>query len=287
MKPRNRPPHQRSPEGTQRSPHPINETRPIPRDTAAAIQGVKDLKQNFGLILDRFASWRPETPWSLGNDSKVKFTEKDQGKMIFSFDLDAHKSLLSAHQRRWKKILEHYANTGYRISHFQLHSATRVIVGLGADSVLETNIRLHRVYGFPIIPASALKGVCRAYAKLIDGRADDDEEFTEVFGKPPPDAAAGKVIFFDAIPADPNALRLELDVMNPHYSSYYQGNDAPADYLNPVPIFFLTIAPCQPFLFAVAGKDDRLAQLAQTWLQEALQNMGIGAKTTSGYGLWR
>jgi CRISPR-associated protein Cmr6 len=101
-------------------------------------------------------------------------------------------------------------------------------------------------------------------------------------------SSAGKVIFFDAIPTNPENLVMDLDVMNPHYSDYYQGgNTPPADYLNPCPVFFLTIAPNSKFLFAVASEDRILVQQAQTWLQTALRKMGVGAKTTAGYGLWR
>ncbi|WP_206752025.1 type III-B CRISPR module RAMP protein Cmr6 [Rhodothermus marinus] len=175
----------------------------------------------------------------------------------------------------------------YIVQMFTLCAASRVIVGLGAESVLETSIRLHRIYGFPIIPGSALKGVTRAYARLVEGKDEDDPIFAEVFGKSPPKAQAGKVIFFDAIPANPSNLTLELDVMNPHYGPYYQGVAPPADYHNPVPVFFLTIGPGSEFLFAVASRERGLAERAQGWLTKALTEMGIGAKTVAGYGLWR
>lgn len=41
--------------------------------------------------------------------------------------------------------------------------AWRTIVGLGTDSVYETGITLHHIYGFPYIPASAIKGLLRNY----------------------------------------------------------------------------------------------------------------------------
>src|SRR3954453_22283347 len=40
----------------------------------------------------------------------------------------------------------------------------RMVVGLGAESILETSITLHRTYGVPIIPGSALKGLAAAAA---------------------------------------------------------------------------------------------------------------------------
>jgi hypothetical protein len=97
---------------------------------------------------------------------------------------------------------------------------------------------------------------------------------------------AGQVLFLDAIPANPANLTLELDVMNPHYGPYYQRSEPPADYHNPEPVFFLTIGPGSEFLFAVASRERGLAERAQGWLTKALTEMGIGAKTVAGYGLW-
>ncbi|MCX8167302.1 MAG: type III-B CRISPR module RAMP protein Cmr6 [Candidatus Micrarchaeota archaeon] len=44
-----------------------------------------------------------------------------------------------------------------------LATSSRLIVGLGSTSVLETSIKLHHIYGVPYIPSSALKGILRAY----------------------------------------------------------------------------------------------------------------------------
>nr|WP_240910782.1 type III-B CRISPR module RAMP protein Cmr6 [Thermococcus sp. MAR1] len=51
-----------------------------------------------------------------------------------------------------------------------MHTKTRLVVGLGDESVYETSIRLLRNYGVPYIPGSALKGIARSYAieKLVE-----------------------------------------------------------------------------------------------------------------------
>jgi CRISPR-associated protein Cmr6 len=246
-------------------------------------------------------------------------------------------------------MLDAYRAQGYTVQRFTLRAASRVVVGLGAESVLETSIRLHRVYGFPIIPGSALKGLARGYGlwniatglgisglsykeltereqsgertplqklekcieevelekrqqllrelqtdpalppkapiRQLDMEAFDQQVdfLRDVFGIA---GQAGKVIFFDAIPANPDTLKLELDVMNPHYAPYYQGTQPPADYHNPVPVFFLTVGPGSEFLFAIASQRADLANKARDWLKQALKEMGIGAKTVAGYGLW-
>ena len=53
----------------------------------------------------------------------------------------------------------------------------RLAIGLGSGSVFETSISLHHVYGFPYIPASAVKGALRSY--LITNLFGEDETENE------------------------------------------------------------------------------------------------------------
>jgi CRISPR-associated protein Cmr6 len=157
---------------------------------------------------------------------------------------------------------------------------------LGAAHVLETGITLHRLFGLPIIPGSALKGAAKAYAQLVEGRTDDDPELVAVFGTT---EQAGSVIFFDAIPLE--VPKFQLDIMNPHYPNYYreQGGKPPADWESPSPVFFLTVH-ATPYLFAIAARSEqgnRLLDLAEKWLKGALADLGIGAKTSADYGYWQ
>ena len=39
----------------------------------------------------------------------------------------------------------------------------RMVIGLGNESVYETSMILHHIYGIPYIPGSAIKGVVRSY----------------------------------------------------------------------------------------------------------------------------
>ncbi|WP_060635805.1 type III-B CRISPR module RAMP protein Cmr6 [Pyrinomonas methylaliphatogenes] len=230
---------------------------------------------NPGLWLDHFTEWEERR----GELKRAEASDKRQ-RIPRSFNFPELCQLLSAYRNRWDRMLDALRTQNYIVQKFTLRAASRVIVGLGAESVLETSIRLHRIYGFPIIPGSALKGVTK------EGKNESDPVFVDIFGKSPPESQAGKVIFFDAIPANPANLTLELDVMNPHYAPYYQGVAPPADYHNPVPVFFLTIGPGSEFLFAVASREKHLAERAREWLIEALTEIGIGAKTVAGYGLW-
>ena len=164
----------------------------------------------------------------------------------------------------------------------------RLVVGLGAESVLETSISLHRTYGVPYIPGSALKGLAAAAAHkhLTDPdwrKVRDDGTMGAshqlLFGDT---TSSGHVTFHDAlwIP-EGERLFLDLDVMTVHHPKYYQGEGVPpADWDNPVPVAFLTTRG--RFLLAVTGPEVWAAAALEI-LQEALEQDGIGAKT-AGYG---
>ena len=96
----------------------------------------------------------------------------------------------------------------------------------------------------------------------------------------------GEVIFYDAFPTDLPETLFEIDIINVHYQDYYTsgGTTPPADYLSPVPIFFLTVAPSVPFRFLAVCKDPELKCTLSEWLKGALKEKGIGAKTALGYG---
>ncbi len=86
---------------------------------------------------------------------------------------------------------------------------------------------------------------------------------------------------------------LRVDVLNPHYKQYYENAVAPGDWMNPVPIFFLTIPPKSKFMFAVrfvppsgtpTGYASRWKKLMETAFELAFEWLGFGAKTAVGYG---
>lgn len=163
---------------------------------------------------------------------------------------------------------------------------SRLIVGLGDSGVAETGITLHHTYGVPYIPGSALKGLAAAYAHL---RLDGDDwrrgraNHTIMFGTT---ETGGYITFFDApyIPGSAKDDRpLAEDVMTVHHPHYYVGDTPapPADWDSPNPVPFLTATGC--YLIAVAGPQE-WARTALMILGMALRDMGIGAKTSAGYG---
>jgi len=165
----------------------------------------------------------------------------------------------------------------------------RMVVGLGAESVLEVSIGLHRTYGAPYIPGSALKGLAAAAAhkNLEDSswrKVKEDGEIGNshriLFGD---QESSGYVTFHDAlwVPSG-DKLPLDLDVMTVHHPDYYQGKESPpADWDNPTPVAFLSARG--KYLLAVTGPEEWV-DAAMKILKEALEKEGIGAKTASGYG---
>lgn len=202
------------------------------------------------------------------------------------------------------------------IKYFEAKIDWRLVVGLGNESVYETSMTLHHIYGIPYIPASAVKGVVRSCV-ITEGfdneiKAIKDAGFCDIFGCPRifegensyyNEDRQGKVRFFDVYAlSKPN---IKVDIMNPHYSDYYMEKQVhgvplpPADYLSPVPVNFLTVENALFQFMLGIRKDDNKSicsgiftgktplDIINISLKEALTKHGIGAKTAVGYGYLR
>lgn len=165
----------------------------------------------------------------------------------------------------------------------------RLVVGLGAESVLETAITLHRTWGVPYLPGSALKGLAaRAARQRLDPPWEvTSEPYQVLFGDT---TSAGHLTFHDAlwIPFDTRTgtaatkQPLAFDVMTVHHPDYYSGKDVPpADWDDPNPVPFLTAQGS--YLVALTGPP-RWVEVAFEILKGALAEDGLGAKTAAGYG---
>ena len=186
--------------------------------------------------------------------------------------------------RRWEQAVKGLDGAQTRYA----QAVGRLAIGLGGESVLETSIALHRTYGVPYIPGSALKGLASAYAHqyLEDERwRKGGEAHVVMFGDT---KRAGYVTFFDALYVPGSGLDgrpLWPDVITVHHPKYYQGSGAslapPADWDSPNPVPFLTATGT--YLLALAGPR-AWVDAAFGILETALRDMGIGAKTSSGYG---
>lgn len=161
------------------------------------------------------------------------------------------------------------------------------VTGLGRNHPVENGFAWHQTLGTPYLPGSSVKGIVRSWVKVW--KEEPDVVINRIFG--PRDSishSVGSVIFLDAIPTA--QILLKSDVMTPHYGPYYQGNEPPADWHNPVPVPFLVVDTKQDFLFGLIPRrltsmqDKADCRKATEWLKDALKYIGGGAKTASGYG---
>lgn len=286
-------PPRRGGSGGPLSPRPQPTSRPyplLPRPTRQFWETLQQKTANPGLLFDRFA---PEAA-VFGDEATTTPRRDFLRQVIEAAERLAASDLAREILGRWEATVR---AAGAEPVVVELQS--RLVTGLGAHGPLEIGFRFDRM-GFPVLPGSGLKGVARAYAHLLEGLEESNEDFRRIFGRAPQkehqgepkkDAEAGSLVFFDAYPEP--GWRLELDVMTPHFPNYYAGKALPTPWQNPNPITFLTVAPGARYRIAIGLRrgvedpDGRLRHLALQWLVRGLALLGFGAKTTSGYGVFR
>lgn len=244
------------------------------RDCLSQVHTGQEKHANAGLWLDKYINEQARED----TESRRKFV----GQVSTLPIPEAYETFY----HRWKKML---TDCGALTRRARVKG--RMVVGLGTESVLETSVTLHRTYGVPYIPGSALKGLAASYArqKLSDEWYKDGEAYKVVFGDT---EDAGYITFFDALYIPGTGHKGQMlypDVITVHHPEYYQGAtgiQAPADWNSPTPIPFLSATGT--YLIALAAPE---LQNAGEWnnatfdiLEGALKMLGIGAKTSSGYG---
>lgn len=186
------------------------------------------------------------------------------------------------------------------IESFMVKTTSPLIIGNGGQSVLETHLALHAIYGVPYLPGTAIKGVaahyCHRYLGTVDDRFLENGSYYQVlFGSK--DVAAN-IIYYDAYPeADHISNMLELDVLTPHHQEYYQSGQsagnaagrAPREDDSPIPFSFLSVQGS--FRIALGWLADHEDTQTEQWLKVArrvvvgaLEQAGIGGKINAGYG---
>jgi CRISPR type III-B/RAMP module RAMP protein Cmr6 len=150
---------------------------------------------------------------------------------------------------------------------------------------IELLVQIASVFGSSVHdwqPDSDFAWACASFwpatAPVVRQRLDE-------MGRPGPHVVGG-IRFLPAYPWFSPEKDLELDVINCHHPSYYHGKPEMAgapDVEEPMVLYFPVIAPGHVFAFALTGPP-RLRSLAAAWLREGLAVLGLGAKTTAGYG---
>ena len=180
---------------------------------------------------------------------------------------------------RWEKLLTRMP--GMKTSVIKV--TDRMIIGMGDAGVLETGVTLQQSYGTPYIPGSALKGLARHFLHAVLHQPLDGEQAKVLFGDT---TTSGYITFYDAWfkPQSADGKPLCLDVITTHHPKYYQqrGEEPPSDFDDPIPVTFLTATG--DYLLALAGPTDKWTIFACDLLRQALEEAGVGGKTSSGYG---
>lgn len=258
---------------------------PVYAELRESLQPDRLVSANTGLIHDRYADiwsgaerrWKPVTG-DCGPSARKQFLEAIRDGLT-ERRAAVGPLLATLHDRRaalWRQC-------GARVVDLALEAP--LVSGLGMTHALDAGLVWERNLGIPFLPASSLKGAARAWAEQWG--ALDRTTAVRIFGDLT-DQGAGWVVFQALYPLDVPGLR--LDVLNPHFGAYYRDpGTAPADWLSPEPVFFLTVMPGTRFRTALlsraeAGGND--LDMATDCLREALANLGAGAKTALGYGVF-
>jgi CRISPR-associated protein Cmr6 len=252
--------------------------------SSACRKALLDLKPapetNAGLLRDRRLRYHKETKpgWKPGDPTPEVELLRDLA------DLAAAEPYKGAFED-WKKQI---TDNGWLL--LEAVTAGPLAVGLGNASPLEVGLTLHHTYGMPVLPGSAVKGLCRRVAaRLLAEKKIEQEPFDALFGKP---EAAGCFVFHDAWydPATVEGKPFHRDVVTVHHQKYYgsRGKDAwPTDFDDPVPVPFLVVRPEARFLFTVQCPSTEWHGFVGEMLKHALEKEGIGGKTNAGYGRFK
>ncbi|WP_270165788.1 type III-B CRISPR module RAMP protein Cmr6 [Paenibacillus sp. SYP-B4298] len=180
---------------------------------------------------------------------------------------------------------------------------TLIVHGLGSSHVRENGITIHPIYGVPYIPGSSIKGVMRHWFidAMLEGKQDNIKNNSleasigqALFGT---EELEGAIQFYDVYLYD--GLTLRPDVLTPHFSDYYGAKKEPTDRLFPVPnvfygvkinsaqlVFVTDSTKLQQLADHVKFSVEQMKQLLIKWVSAAMQEVGIGGKSSSGYGLF-
>lgn len=282
----------------------------LPQDVKRATSSITEV-DNFALLFNRMAHFGVENKIDENRGDNIRELLCDNKKLKVHFflkskqegekHLDLTKKWKAPAKEFYDKVLvTHQAAAQALFStheEIKLTANWRIAIGLGNESVYENGFTFHPTYGIPYLPGTSLKGMTRHWA-ITNGK--DKKLIEQIFGNENrPDIKTeeirqGRIIFFDAYPSELKQGMLQPDIMNNHYPDYYEGKKPPADWLSPRPIFFLTMKEVEfRFLLGVIprggakNEDKTLLDTAKEWLENALFESGVGAKTAVGYGRMR
>lgn len=246
---------------------------------------------NRGLIFAKFADlWNKTGPRIVFDETREESGRKRTGKAGF---LQAFAGAIECDEaaRAAERIARLAGARGGRAETFV--TIAPFVTGIGLPHAVENGFLWHHTLGVPYLPGSGVKGLLRSWVRdwaAVGGNSDPAEVealVTRLFGT---QDRAGALVLLDALPV--RDVVLVVEVLTPHDAGWrlpkeFDEKKVPADWVSPKPIPFLAVAPGQVLQFAVAPRPGAAAgdiDLAFDHLREALDWLGAGAKTASGFG---
>jgi CRISPR-associated protein Cmr6 len=229
--------------------------------------------------------------WGYGLKLKDNYKGKFLDYVLEKWDTESssapHQDYHHWHQQLFAPPAGHY------YQYMCVETASPLWVGAGSDNILETSLAIHRIYGVPYIPATALKGITALYCKKW--LSEQDEQFNAgksyynlLFGE---QKEQGLIHFYDAFPKVDCVKDIFVkDVLTPHHPRYAKG-EPPRDDDSPNPIPFLAVQGTFKLMLSCeqstgeAGK--RWLNIACEIVRGALEWHGAGGKTNAGYGRFK
>ena len=228
---------------------------------------------------------------------------KNAWKSVVKLNVGDQKAMKALSERQLA-LAQPFVDSG-QLVRFDTHAVAPFTTGLGNEHPLENGFAFLNPYGLPYLPGSGVKGVLRQAAReLAEGTWGDPkgwnaEAIDVLFGKAAADGVdhqRGALTFWDVMPqVKGNALQVE--VMTPHQTHYYQNGESPHESGSPNPINFLTVPPGSGFTFHVhcnrpflrrldpaLDTESQWQRLLSAAFEHAFAWLGFGAKTAVGYG---
>jgi CRISPR type III-B/RAMP module RAMP protein Cmr6 len=327
---------------------------PITKDYARAVGEWCEKVENRSLLLDKFAfpkKWGAidekkddASRWSLmriasNGSTLLNMAAKDcerkaDGRSVTSENAQRYRdaaqhcrkladikiaNLSKTQKKHTSRFLEllRAAYSENRLNIVNARLEGRLAINLAEGLIQNAGINLDRIFGLPLIPGSAIKGVARhaALAELAERKdAATLEKFVRVFGSAASDYKTGDlspyhlllpqtqlpkddkgnttkdimgaVSFIQSTPI--NDAQIVVDITNVHYPDYYNGKEPAAKSEKPMPNTFPAVERGVEFAFPIVlnglDLDPALLEAAGKWLLQALTQSGLGAKTAAGYG---
>ena len=147
----------------------------LPKELEGVVRAIFDNKgcENASLQIHKFV------PFGYDDEKKKDGLPKPRYDK-FGYKIELPPKTLQEYQSFFQVQNKLWEFKGAEI--FPEKTKSRLIVGLGDESVYETSIRLHRNYGVPYIPGSALKGITKhiVILKIAEKLQKHDKEKTSL-----------------------------------------------------------------------------------------------------------